>query len=155
VTQKPSSSFFSFFLNGYKIMKTLLQISLAFILALSVQEAGASEVKPGKHLEVPSVTTIEDAKIIFLEKTLEMNSKQTLNETELQQIHIITYSLEKSLIYFNENLTGEKKMLVKKIADTVESIHLNSENNRKEETQKQLNKYFGLASKFIYQYWHI
>ena len=155
MAQKPSSSFFSFFLNGYKIMKTLFQISLAFILALSVQAAGASEVKPGKHLEVPSVTTIEDAKMIFLEKTLEMNSKQTLNETELQQIHIITYSLEKSLIYFNENLTGEKKRLVKKIADTVESIHLNSENNRKEETQKQLNKYFGLASKFIYQYWHI
>ena len=73
----------------------------------------------------------------------------------MQQIHIVTYTLEKSVEYFAENLTDEKQELVKEIAVVVENIHLNSENNRKKDTQQQLIKYFELANKFIYKYWQI
>ena len=96
-----------------------------------------------------------EAKKIFLEKTFEISSKQKLDEAELQQIHIVTYTLEKSVEYFAENLTDEKQELVKEIAVVVENIHLNSENNRKKDTQQQLIKYFELANKFIYKYWQI
>ena len=136
-------------------MKILLSIFVVFVLAAFAQASGTSEEKPTKHLNVPSVTTMEEAKKIFIEKTLEMNSKQTLNETELQQIHIITYTLEQSVIYFLKNVRGEKQKLVKEIADTVENIHLNSENNRKEETQEKLKVYLKLASQFIYKYWNM
>lgn len=136
-------------------MKSLLVLFFSFMLISSAQASGMSEEKPVQHLEVPNVTSIEEAKKIFLDKTFEIGRKQKLDETELQQIHIITYTLEKSVEYFEEHLSGEKKDLLKEIAVVVENIHLNSENNRKTDTQQQLTKYFELANKFIYKYWQI
>jgi len=68
---------------------------------------------------------------------------------ELEQIHIITYSLEKSVYYFVENLEGEREDLAKKIAVAVEDIHVNAENNRQEKTKEHLNKYFNLVDKLV------
>jgi hypothetical protein len=58
-----------------------------------------------------------------------------------------TYTLEKSIEYFGLNLDGEKQAISKKLAGIVENIHINSENNRKEQTKKYLNEYFELADK--------
>lgn len=134
-------------------MKNLAVAFLALIFMTSVQASDQSQEAPVKHLNVPSVTSLEEAKKIFIEKTLEINSKQTLDEAELQQIHIITYTLEQSVAYFSENFEGEGQQLAKNIAEVVESIHLGSENNRKEATQQKLKEYFQLASLFIYKYW--
>jgi hypothetical protein len=136
-------------------MKNLVVLLLTFAFITSTQASGVTKEEPIQHLKVPSVNSMAEAKKIFLEKTFEINSKQKLDEAELQQIHIVTYTLEKSVEYFAENLTDEKQELVKEIAVVVENIHLNSENNRKKDTKQQLIKYFELANKFIYKYWQI
>lgn len=136
-------------------MKNLVVLLLTFAFITSTQASGVTKEEPVQHLKVPGVSSMAEAKKIFLEKTFEISSKQKLDEAELQQIHIVTYTLEKSVEYFAENLTDEKQELVKEIAVVVENIHLNSENNRKKDTQQQLIKYFELANKFIYKYWQI
>ena len=86
-----------------------------------------------------------EAKLIFLEKSTELRNKTVLDSEELQQIHIITYTLEKSVEFFIINLEDEQQVLSKEIAVVVENIHINSENNRKEKTKIFLKKYFELA----------
>ena len=69
---------------------------------------------------------------------------------EASKIHIITYTLEKSVAYFAENLTGEKQSLAKEMAVVVEDVHLSSENNRLEKLQEHLREYFDLVDEFIF-----
>ncbi len=125
----------------------ILIFSLAF--SLHVMASDDSKEEPVQHLKIADVTSMEDAKKIFIETTSEIKSKKKLDQLELQQIHIITYSLEKSLAYFVQNLEGERQDLAKEIAVVVEDIHISSENNRQKETETYLNKYFNLAEKFI------
>ncbi len=134
-------------------MKNFVVLLLAFAFIASVQAKGFSKDKPIQHLKVSSVNSMAEARKIFLEKAFEINSKQKLDEAELQQIHIVTYTLEKSVAFFVENLTDESQELTKELAVIVEKIHLNSENNRKDDTKKQLTKFFELANMFIYKYW--
>ena len=126
-------------------------VILFFSLAFAVQVMASNEAKeePVQHLKIADVTSMKEAKKIFIEKTSEIKSKKKLDQLELQQIHIITYSLEKSVAYFVEKLKGERQELAKEIAVVVEDIHISSENSRQEMTKIQLNKYFDLAEKFI------
>ena len=125
----------------YKLI--LLIFSLAFALPVAASDG------PVQHLKIADVTSMQDAKKIFIDKTAEIKARKKLDAAELQQIHFITYSLEKSVAYFAENLEGRRQELAKEIAIIVEEIHLASENNRREETEKHLNEYFGLAEKFM------
>jgi len=102
-----------------------------------------------KHVKIADVTSMEEAKSIFIKNTSEIRRKKKFNLLELQQIHIITYSLEKSVSYLVENLKDERQYLAKKIAVSVEDIHVNAENNRPQKTIEHLNKYLNLADKFI------
>ena len=115
----------------------------------STESVDAPKKKPTQHLKVDDVTTIKDAEAIFILKTSEIKRKTVLDVTELQEIHIITYTLEKSVAYLAENLKGENQSLAKELAVIVEDIHLNSEDNKKEETQKHISKYMELAKKLI------
>ena len=126
-------------------MKTLTLLVIALAIFTPAYASDTSKEAPVEHLVIPDVTPIDEATLIFIEKTSELKSKKKLDENELHQIHIITYTLEKSIEYFALNLASEQQYLSKKIANVVEDIHLNSENNRKEETQQQLQKYFLLA----------
>ncbi|WP_415889819.1 DUF6746 family protein [Neptuniibacter sp. SY11_33] len=134
-------------------MKKLAGLFFALVFATSVQASGVSDGKPVQHLKIADISSFSDAKTVFIEKTLEMKGKQKLDAEELHEIHIITYSLEKSVAYFAEQSTGSDKELMEKIAVVVEEVHLNSENNRKDETKKELDTYFKLASEFIYNSW--
>ncbi|AZZ97112.1 DUF6746 family protein [Pseudoalteromonas sp. R3] len=126
-------------------MKTLIVLLMTAVVAFSAH----ADEKSIQHLKVADVTSVEDARKIFIEKTSEIRSKRDLDAAELQDIHVITYTLEKSVEFFTLNLIGDKKKLAEDIAVVVEDIHINSERNRKEETQKHLNQYFVLADKFI------
>ena len=130
-------------------MKKLALLFLMLPLALNVQASDDTKEKPVQHLKIGEVTSMEKAKAIFIEKTAEIKSKKTLNPVELHEIHFITYSLEKSVAYYAKHLTGKKQQLAKELAVVVEDIHINSEDNRREKTQKHLAKYFKLADKFI------
>ncbi len=126
-------------------MKLLaILIITASILSPAYAETITKE-KPVKHMEVAEFTSLKDAKIIFAEKSQELKSKKVLDVAELQQIHVITYTLEKSIEYFTLNLAAEQQDLSKDIAVIVENIHINSENNRKEDTAQYLKEYFELA----------
>jgi flagellar biosynthesis component FlhA len=130
-------------------MKNFLLLFFALTFALQVLASDESEEKPVQHLKVADVGSMEDARRIFIEKTSEIKSKKKLDPVELEQIHIITYSLEKSVAYFAENLEGHRQELAKEIAVVVEDIHLDSENKRQEKIRNHLNRYFDLAERFI------
>jgi len=129
-------------------MKKLILLFFALAFALPVLATEESK-EPVQHLKITDVTSMEDAEKIFIEKTSEIKSKKKLDVTELQQIHIITYSLEKSVAYFAENLKGERQELAREIAVVVEDIHISSENNHQEKTKKLLSKYLKLSEKLI------
>ena len=130
-------------------MKKLLLLIFCLTFSFHVMASDASKEKPVQHLKIADVTSMKDAKKIFIEKTFEIKSKKKLDQIELQQIHTITYSLEKSTAYFVENLKGDRQELAKEIAVVVEDIHISSENSRQLKTETLLNKYFTMAEKFI------
>ncbi|MBX2868857.1 MAG: hypothetical protein KTR18_09290 [Acidiferrobacterales bacterium] len=134
--------------------KISILVFVAFV-TVSAATSGTSNEEPVQHLTVPEVTSVEEAKKMFLEKTFEIKSKQTLDESELQEIHIITYSLEKSVAFFAENLTEAGQTLLQQIAVVVENIHLNSENSRRQETQELLEEYFRLVNVFMTNHWTV
>ena len=131
-------------------MKQLALLVCTMLFSLSVLATGESKEKPTQHLKVADVNSMEVAKEIFLDKTVEIRNKKTLNLEEVSQIHIISYTLEKSVAYFAVNLKGEKQKLAKEIAVVVEDIHIASESNKLEKLKKHLNEYFDLADKFIF-----
>ncbi len=126
-------------------MKRLsLILSLIFISLISCASEVESE-KPVQHLQLPDVTSIEAAEKVFLAKTEELKNIKTFDANTLHEIHIITYSLEKSIAYYAENLKGKHKKVAEAMAEQVEHVHLNSENNRPELTKNHLSQYFALA----------
>lgn len=131
-------------------MKQLLLLAFTMLFSLSALAAGEAKEKPTQHLAVADVTSMEEAKEIFIDKTAEIRKKKTLNLEEASQIHIITYTLEKSVAYFAENLEGEKQALAKEIAVVVEDIHIASEGNRLEMLRMHLKTYFDLVDRFLF-----
>jgi hypothetical protein len=133
-----------------KLTLSFFALMLAFTASV-ITSCASSEEKPIQHLRIADIISMEEAKKTFIDKTSEMRNKKTLNAEELHQIHMLTYPLEKSVAYFVENLTDNKRQkLAQEIAVIVEDIHLDSENNRKEKTQQHLTEYFILAKDFIY-----
>ena len=113
-----------------------------------VTMASNTEYKSWLSSEDETIVSLEKAISVFNETTAAIKSKVKLDADELHEIHIITYSLEKSIAYFSENMDGEKQSLAKEIAEVVESIHLASENNRFTEAKSHLENYFKLSDKF-------
>lgn len=131
-------------------MKQLAVFVFSMLFSLSVLAADESKEKPTQHLQIEDVTSMEEAKEIFLDKTVEIRNKESLDLEAASQIHIITYTLEKSVAYFAENLEGEKQEQAKQMAVVVEDIHIASESNKLDELQKHLDKYFDLVDKFLF-----
>lgn len=120
------------------------------LLSFSVLAGNEPKEKPTQHLQIADVTSMEEAKEIFLDKTVEIRNKETLDLEAASQIHIITYTLEKSVAYFAENLEGKKQEQAKEIAVVVEDIHIASEGNKLADLQKHLDKYFDQVDKFLF-----
>ncbi len=134
-----------------EIKMSKLKIPLLLLLAMLVSTMSTSMMasdKPIKHLDLPDVTSMEEAKQVFASTTSELKQKQKLNAEEVHEIHIVTYSLEKAIAYFVENSAAAQLGHAKQMADVVELVHLASENNRSAETQTHLEEYFKLANTF-------
>lgn len=132
-------------------MKTLtILVFLAIVSAFVCNQSLASE-KPVQHLVLDDITSFEEAKSVFLSTTAQIEAKTTLNATELNDIHIITYSLEKAIAYFVENMSGGQQALADKMAVEVESIHLSSENNRAFDTKTHIDEYLKVSDEFVSQ----
>jgi PP-loop superfamily ATP-utilizing enzyme len=134
---------------GENEMKNLALLFLISTLGFPAVACAETKEEPVQHIEIADLTSMEEAEKIFIEKTAEIRGNTELNEAQLQLIHILTYTLEKSVEYFTENLEGEEQLLAKEIAVVVEDIHLSSEKNRKEATRQHLDEYFELADKLM------
>ena len=133
-------------------MKKLIFAFLVMFFSLSVLASGESKEKPTQHLKIVDVTSMIEAKEIFVVKTAEIIGKKSIGIKESAEIHIITYSLEKSVAYFVENLKGSKQKLAKEMAVVVEDIHINSERNQLEKLKKHLKEYVNLVDKFLFDF---
>jgi hypothetical protein len=131
-------------------MKRLALTVLALVFSLSVAAADGPDEKPIQHLNVPAVSSMQEAKEIFIDKTVDIRRKRPVSLETSAQIHVITYTLEKSVAYFADNLTGEKQDLAKELAVVVEEIHLSSERNRLAELEGHLDQYFSLVDRFLF-----
>ena len=80
--------------------------------------------------------------------TEQLLAKTNLDALELHEIHMITYSLEKAVAFFAENLSGARQVTAQEMAVVVEEVHLSSENNRKDATKVALDQYFALFKSF-------
>lgn len=132
-------------------MKKLLSFALYSLLTCMTAlhaTAGFADEKPVQHLIVDDITTYENAQVVFADTTAQLKTKTTLDAAQLHDIHMITYSLEKAIAYFADNLEGDQQAASKKMAAVVELVHLASENNRKEETEVYLQEYFSQADAF-------
>jgi len=128
--------------------KIILLITLIAISALPLRCDAESADKPIQHYQVSSIESRDEAVQVFSDKTLELQQRKDLSAKELQEIHEITYSLEKAVAFFVENTSGELRTSAGELAQIVELIHLSSENNRSTETKKYLTQYFELADLF-------
>lgn len=131
-------------------MKQLALLVFLVLCSVSALATDESKEKPTQHLQVADVKSMQEAKAIFIDKTAEIRAKQPLSLENASHIHIITYTLEKSVAYFAQNLTGQKQEQAKAIGVVVEDIHLTSEGNRLEELKEHLNKYFDLVNEFLF-----
>ncbi len=130
-------------------MKKLTLTLIACLLSVNVFSETNTAEKAVQHIIIEDITSFSEAKKVFIETTNDLKAKTVLDENELHQIHMITYSLEKSLAFYAENLSGTAQKLAEDIAVVVEEIHLASENNRQESTRESLSNYLKLAKDFI------
>ena len=144
-------------------MSKLLYFSLLTILITTVYGCGESDMaeqqttptvdqaeneEPIQHLDLPDITSRDRAIAVMDSTTAELKSKNELNDEALHDIHYITYSLEKAVGYFAENSSGEQQAEAREMAEVVEEVHINSENNRAEETEEALETYYELQEEF-------
>ncbi len=135
-------------------MQFILLLSMLCFLAACSQQSSDENLshadieKPIQHLKLEDITSSTKAVTVFSKEVELIQSKQELTLTELNEIHISTYSLEKAVAYFVENSEGAKKDLAGKIAVMVEKIHLASENNRAGDTKKHVEKLGFLVEEF-------
>ena len=104
--------------------------------------------KPIQHLKLENIATESSAVEVMQSTTEQLLAKNNLDALELHEIHMITYSLEKAVAFFAENLSGARQVTAQEMAVVVEEVHLSSENNRKEETKAALDQYFALFESF-------
>ena len=100
-------------------------------------------------MNLPEITSYEKAKEVFNQTTAELREKNKLDETELHEIHMITYSLEKAIAYFSMNMKDDQQVSAKEIAKLVELVHVSAENYRGTETEVYLQEYFELADPYL------
>ena len=131
-----------------KKLAVFLFITTTSILSLQALAEAVAADKPIQHLEVADMTSFEEAKSVYLETTAILLSKKELNAQELNEIHITTYSLEKAIAYFVENMSGDQQDQAEEMAEVVELIHLSSENDRADEARVYLEDYSKRASAF-------
>ena len=104
--------------------------------------------KPIQHLKLENIATKSSAVEVMQSTTEQLLAKNNLDALELHEIHMITYSLEKAVAFFAENLSGALQVTAQEMAVVVEEVHLSSENNCKEETKVALDQYFALFEAF-------
>lgn len=132
------------------IIRTLCLLGFTIFIGACQDNAELSnQQKPVQHLQLPDITTQSEAWDVLQATSQELRNRQQLDVSELNEIHMITYSLEKAIAYFATQSEPTLAKQAQAMAIVVEDLHLHSENNRKEASQAALNRYFKLHEVFI------
>lgn len=132
------------------IIRSLSLLGLSIFIGACQDNANVShEQKPVQHLQLPDITTQSEAWDVLQATSKQLRNRQQLDASELNDIHMITYSLEKAIAYFATQSEPTLAKQAQAIAIVVEDLHLHSENNRKEASQAALNRYFKLYEPFL------
>ena len=91
-----------------------------------------------QHLQLPDITTQSEAWDVLQATSKQLRNRHQLDASELNDIHMITYSLEKAIAYFATQSEPTLAKQAQAMAIVVEDLHLHSENNRKEASQAAL-----------------
>ena len=125
-----------------------MKILLIAFIALIISFQAYSTEKSIKHKVVPDIVSMDEAKAVFAKTTSQLQGLTILDEAELHDVHMITYSLEKAVAYFVDNMIGGDTEMAAKMAELVELVHIASENNNAVETKNHLADYFEIAGDF-------
>lgn len=96
-----------------------------------------------------SAPVVAATKAVVIDGTAEIAKRSAPDAVQAGEIHINTYTLEKGVAYFADNLTGERQALAREIAAVVEDIHVASERGRLDELAAHIDKYQGLIDRFL------
>ena len=66
--------------------------------------------KPIQHLKLEDIATESSAVEVMKSTTEQLRAKTNLDALELHEIHMITYSSEKAVAFFAENLCGPRQV---------------------------------------------
>lgn len=113
------------------------------LLALSLSTMAQAEERPDHFKGKPS-ETLEQAVVNFSEyngKLADLLAKDALSPHDLHQVHELTYTLENALEKINAELT--------ELANTLEAVHVASENGDTKTTKEQGARYLDTARKVI------
>lgn len=129
-------------------VKSFLLAIFAIILTSFFSAPVFAKKDAVQHMHLPDLTSYEEAKKVFNQMTAELRGKNKLDKTELHEIHVITYSLEKAVAYFSENTKDDQQAFAKEMAELVELVHVSAENHRAAETKMYLRDYFEMANAY-------
>ena len=93
---------------------------------VTVKENSEQDEKPIQHLKLEDTKTEFKADEVMKSTTEQLRAKTNLDALELHEIHMITYSLEKAVAFFAENLSGARQVTAQEMAVVVEEVHLSS-----------------------------
>lgn len=132
------------------IIRSLSLLGLSIFICACQDNANVShEQKPVQHLQLPDITTQSKAWDVLHTTRTQLGNYKQMDASELNEIHMITYSLEKAIAYFATESEPTLAKQAQAMAIVVEDLHLHSENNRKEASQAALNRYFKLYEPFL------
>ena len=123
----------------------LRRICALFVLCCTVN---AMAEKPIQHMQVDAITEAASAQMVFQRDTAKLQALMPLTDSDLAQVHQISYTLEQSLAYYVRNASDSAKAQAAIMADQVESFHLHSESQRLAETDAALSQYLSSAASF-------
>lgn len=126
-----------------KLSPTSLAIlpALAICLATATASLASDRVQ---HYEAKSAATLEEAVAHFAEYNAELASvleRKTLEAADLEAVHEITYTLENALERMRQDMA--------ELADTLEALHLASEDHDEAATREQGAAYLASARTLV------
>ena len=71
--------------------------------------------KPIQHLKLKDIASESNAVEVMQSTTEQLRAKTNLNALELHEIHMITYSMEKAVAFFAENLSGARQVIAQEM----------------------------------------
>lgn len=122
------------------------QIGLVAVLVLGLASP-AMPLLAGEqtdHYEAKSSETLEQAVQNFSEynkKLVEVLSREKLSDSDMEEVHRLTYTLEVALAKINEEMSG--------IVNTLEEVHLSSEERNAAKLRGVAEDYLAVATTVI------